>query len=310
MDVITPDLHLGLEGWITAELIDARTKKVKKSLKFRNLITNVGLDNLTNSFLFDSGVNYCAVGTGATAPSNADTGLVAEVAGRTNNNSGIATALSYVAGSPDYHKMVVTRLFTETQANGNLTEIGFFSASAGGTMFSRQLFKDGTGTPTTIDKTSNDQLRITYEIRCYPPTADTVTAGAVISGANYDITAREIGVGGSTGNNFFGSSSTSWSPKAFNSTLTSVASASASALPTRTGSKPSATNCDSNAIAAYVNGSFVLDRTTIWNTPTANFTILSIYHNDAHGLGFNPGLPKDNTKKLTLNTRLTWGRYP
>src|SRR5690606_7534789 len=63
---------------------------------------------------------------------------------------------------------------TENQANGNLAELGFFSAADGGTMWNRQLFRDELGNPTAITKTSEDQLRVTYEYRVYPPWDDLV----------------------------------------------------------------------------------------------------------------------------------------
>src|SRR5690606_34956817 len=67
-----------------------------------------------------------------------------------------------------------TRVFTEDQANGNLAELGFFSSSEGGTMWNRQLFRDELGNPTAITKTNEDQLRVRYEYRIYPPWDDVV----------------------------------------------------------------------------------------------------------------------------------------
>src|SRR5690606_9484008 len=50
----------------------------------------------------------------------------------------------------------------------------FFSAAEGGTMWNRQLFRDELGNPTAITKTNEDQLRVTYEYRVYPPWDDVV----------------------------------------------------------------------------------------------------------------------------------------
>lgn len=300
-----------LSGHITVDVIHARTGLIKQHLEMRNLITDSGLNGMASSSI-SSLITYCAVGTGNTAPANTDTGLVAEISTRTSNNAAISDSTSYVGGSPDYHKFVRTRQFDQTQANGNLTEIGFFSASAGGTMFSRQLFKDGTGTPTTVVKTSDDFLRITYEVRVYPASADTVLAAQNISGTNYTVTSRCVGVGQTAWNNYF--QQTQSAPAALTG-ATGSSTVSAAALIARTADGSGGTFSTSDSVAGYVAGNFYKDGTTIYNTSAANFNILSMYFiaNSLHagyGIGFSPALAKDNTKQLTVNYRISWGRQP
>src|SRR5690606_11810156 len=157
-----------VEGYFTVELIHARTGLVKRRLHFRNLITNAGLDALAGGTGISSLINYLAVGTGSSEPNYTDTTLNAEVA-RTNSTGGFADSDAMV-GSGDlveYWRRIRTRVFGQNEANGNLAELGFFSAAQGGTMWNRQLFRDELGNPTAITKTNEDQLRVRYEYRVY-----------------------------------------------------------------------------------------------------------------------------------------------
>lgn len=307
-----------MKGVFTVELLDARTGDVRRRLEFPNLITNAGLDawaTTAATLLFQ----YAACGTGSNVPAATDATLQAEIApatsNRTNANGGIADVAGYVAGPPEYVFRRKTYLFVEAQANGNLTEFGVFSASSAGTMWSRQLFKDGTGTPTVVVKTNQDQLRITYELRYYPPAADVVLNPFTISGVNYSVTTRPIGMSTTylANPSYFGTSAIG---------NNSAIAASNTALLPRTGgffSLASSLTCDTHTPAAYVGGSFRVDMTYVWNTGSANFGGVGLVlnfgspstSNDMRFQNlFTPVLPKDNTKKLTLVFRESWGTYP
>lgn len=304
-----------MEGFFTVELIDAKTQRVKRRLDFKNLITNAALDAYATSAV-TSLLTYAGVGTGGTAPANTDTTLQAEIAptttNRTNNNGGIAAADAYTAGPPDYWERTLTYLFVETQGNGNLTEIGLFSATSGGTMWTRQLLKDGTGTPTVITKTASDQLRVTYKLRTYPPNAD-VTGNILISGTNYAYTLRAANVtSGFTWQQGFLVGGPTYAK-------TQPATAWSGALAART-TQPTGTSSQGTvSTAAYVGGNYYMDSTYVWDTTVANFgaggiPAITFYQAASYGpnfqCGFAPALPKDNTKKLTLIFRNSWGRYP
>jgi len=62
------DHGVGIEGWFTVELIHARTGLVKRRLRFRNLITNAGLNALGSGTRIGSLIQYLAVGTGSNEP--------------------------------------------------------------------------------------------------------------------------------------------------------------------------------------------------------------------------------------------------
>lgn len=332
---IHANLHFGFSGFFTVELIEAATGRVKRRLEFKNLITDAGLNALNNTpistWIGGAGTQgFMGCGTGAAAPANADTTLGAEISpassNRTNSNGGIAEVFG--AGPANaYWFRKVTYNFVEAQANGNLTEIGLFSAVTGGTMFCRQLLKDGTGTPTVVVKTAADQLRITYEIRFYSP-ADVTVNPIAISGSNYSVTTRAIHIDvarrwGHDNSNF--SAMVGFKGNNANST-SAITATDINTLVAQTAATPAGTlfTPTSVAMAAYVAGNFFLDYTIIWDPGVANpvggiggvlldaeLTGNTVGNTNCQfQMAFTPKLPKDNTKRLTLVLRLSWGRGP
>lgn len=306
----------GLEGRFKVELIRKVGDKeiILRELPWqKNMIVNSGLDKFFSLGLtsINGLLDYCAVGTGSTAPAATDVGLVTETGVRSNSNGSINDVKGWAAVNEYFFQRRV-RLFTELQSNGNLTEFGFFTASSAGTMFSRQLFKDGGGIPTTIVKTSADQLRITYEARIYPPTVDT-SGNIVISGTNYTWTGRALAVGvtNEAWEQVFGSGtiqSISVSSAAESQTLAATTAATVSGA---------GQNASTSVWAAYVNGNFYADRTDKWEPGVGNYATgigltLVCGATGTRGLfqtSWNPKFAKDNTKRLTLVTRISWARH-
>ena len=301
----------GFAGYIGWEL--RRNGKVIRSSEgvFHNLLVDQGLD-MMNGVSLTNLVAQAQMGTGATAPNVADVGLVAPVA-TAMRPAVLVVAATYVAGPPDYWYKRYTYNFTELFANGNLTEIGIFHN--GGTMAIRQLLKDGTGTPTTITKTVTDQLLITFEIRCYPPTVD-VASVVNISGVNYDVVTRAANVttGGAWGETL--------SSPLLNSGMGCL-SYETDVLGART-SHPAGTNVNTtdHTQTAYVGGTYFLETKEIHDVATANFatgigSMLYFFGQAAlfdnvplFQSNFTPKIPKVNTKKLTIFVRRNWARYP
>jgi len=310
--------RFGLEGRFMVQLIRKVGDKeiIIRELPWqKNLIVDSGMNGYFNTSFTSGGglLDYCAVGTGSTAPANGNTTLVSETGVRTNADGGITDVIQWGPANA-YRTITRTRLFTETQSNGNLTEFGFFTASTAGTMFCRQLFKDGGGTPTTIVKTSSDQLRITYEVRLYPPTVDTGST-ITISGTLYTWTGRalQVGAGSANWNNIFGGSPPS-------STAVNKGSANESqTLAAISASAPAGTNTNASTSVwgTYVNGNFYNDITDKWEPGVANFATgigLTVALGTGLGAGcfqtsWSPKFTKDNTKRLTLVTRIAWARH-
>ena len=319
-ELFVPAMKIGFKGIVTVELIHAATGLVKQRLQFENLITDVGLNALGSALTIEQLVNsYIEVGTGSTAPANADTGLVAPVSPRTNSNGGITEVAGSGSGYAYWYRRIV-RVFTEAQVNGNLTEFGLFSASTAGTMWCRQLFKDGLGDPTTITKTSLDQLKITYEIRGYSPTVDT-TGTVTLNSVNYDWTSRAANIatsaawgataGGGVLKAFGGGNWSNGSLVAYDSHTLGTTSQGIQ------GSSTSAEN-DTFSAAAYTTDTFYRDLTGIWSPSIANFgagiggyemRFMSTASARGFQTVFSAFIPKDNTMRLTLVSRVSWGRY-
>lgn len=304
-----------VEGYFTVELIHARTGLVKRRLHFRNLITDAGLDALAGGARIRDLINYLAVGTGSSDPSYTDTTLNAEVA-RTNSNGGFGDSDAMV-GSGDlveYWRRIRTRVFTEAQANANLAELGFFSSSSGGAMWNRQLFRDELGNPTTITKTNEDQLRVTYEYRVYPPWDDVVQE-IEVNGVPVEVVNRPQRV---NNNSYWGSGIISSALNALGAVGTSVLSAlETDTLPGRSGN-PSGTSvaASSHAVQAYTPGTWYREREARWEPSAANFAtgigLFRSYVNDLSSPFFaskvTPKIMKQNTQRLIVMERWTYAR--
>ncbi len=303
-----------VEGYFTVELIHARTGLVKRRLHFRNLITNTGLNALASGTGINGLINYLAVGTGSSEPYYTDTTLNAEVA-RTNFNGGFGDEDAMV-GSGDlveYWRRRRMRVFTEAQANGKLTELGFFYSPSGGTMWNRQLFRDELGNPTTITKTSEDQLRVTYEYRIYPPWDDVVQE-IEVNGEPVEVINRPQRVGA---NSVWGSGG---SYAALNG-LGLVGTSSLQALemdilPGRNGYPSSGASASSHVVQMYMPGTWYREREARWELSDANFPAgIGLFRSEAFGNGsilfaskVTPRIMKESTQRLIVMERWTYIR--
>lgn len=318
------DHKVGVSGHFTVELIDAKTQRVKRRLEFDNIVTDAGLVAWIQNANFginNFSITYAAVGTGSTTPSSSDTALVAEISpassNRTSANGSVSDTQGYTSGTDDYHWHKHTYLFVEAQGNGNLTEIGLWNNSSGGSLWCRQLFKDVGGTPTTITKTSSDQLRVTYEIRIYPPTAD-VTNTISISSTSYDYTVRpcNVNVGSSAWDN---SINGSFLPGGTQATYC----AATNTLASRTGSTSDSIGADTNVLSSYAGGGALYREYTAKYEPgnsaaNALSGIGRICTNPGGSFGggngqlfqtvFSPKFAKTNLNRLTLVFRTTVAR--
>lgn len=297
-----------LAGYVGWRLIrDGRV--IRESPLQKNLLTNAGFDYLGNGDTYGGGM-FAASGTGSNAPAAGDTGLQAEVTAGGRRFQG-STSSGYVpiAGmvTQDYQWRRIVFTFTETQANGNLTEFGTFSS--GGTLLARQLYKDVGGTPTTIVKTNIDQLEITYEYRSFPPISDATLTAFAISGDSItsDITIRPA------------NTSSVWLSPIVDSPLQGGARAYESSTLTARTTAPSGTNeaNSGGSFAAYTNGHYYIDETITWEPANAVFTtgigLIQLYKYSSNYLyqaSFATQIPKTNVKRLTVVIRRSWARFP
>lgn len=308
---LPPILYAGYVGW---KLI-RRGRVIRESPMQPNLVVNAGLNALGAGSAFAAGM-FAQAGTGSNAPANTDTAL--QAAAGTKVSQGTVTSgyepVGGAGGAQDYCWRRIIFTFLEANANGNLTEFGAFDGS-GGPMWARQLFKDVGGTPTTIIKTSVDQLQVTYEYRSYPPLADVNLVAFAISGdaITSDITVRACGV------------NSNWNSTIFTGPQTGGANAwEDNSLVARTATKPFAGGfanniaASSTAFSTYISGNFFVDETSKWDPPVANWPTgigsFGLYGYTSTIFAYQAALvtkiPKTAVKRTTLIFRRSWNRWP
>jgi len=317
-------VRTSFEGWFEVELIDAASGRVKQRHRFRNLLTNNFLDlvgssttNLVAQQYNNTGlIRYLQLGTGSTAPTNADTALATPIAVFSNITT-TAQTYGYVAGPPDYWWYKIWREFSEAQANGNLSELGFWTADTAGTLVNRQLIKDSGGTPITITKTSADKLRISYEFRVYPPAAD-VSGTVTLATIDYDYTIRANDVDDDSfaqGGWIGPIQNARWG----NSVSNSFKYGTTQTLAARTANMSLGTsgNPTSMTYASYSGGTYYRDLEVRADPADSNLTGgIGCFKLSWTGLNnfhawqgvFSTKIPKDNTKRLIINLRWAWDR--
>lgn len=298
----------GLEGWISWEL--TRRGEVIQSSGgwYRNLIVDAGLNALAGGTIaIITLTNYCSVGTGTNAPANGDVVLQTPIAPRTNSNGGFADTNG--AGASDaYRWWKIARVFTESQVNGNLNEVGFFSALTGGTMFNRQRLKDINGEDVTITKTDQDQLHINLEWRAYPDQS-VRNQSIVISGVTTSVDNRALDIDG-TWVSFPGNIGT---------ILLEGEVYTLNTMPDiRARQAGTGVTESSGALQTYGSGNFYRDLELKWEPATGNaigpFGSLEFWgpgtDKPSQIATFDPKIAKDATRRVTIMVRCHLARRP
>lgn len=117
---------------ITATVRDAKTGEIKRIYKHKNLVATAGrsviAQRLANITAFTGIINYGALGTSISPPSNADTQLGAEVYRKTVGSN---SAINNIA--------TITFFYNTTETSGNYKEFATFIDGAS-TPNSGQLF--------------------------------------------------------------------------------------------------------------------------------------------------------------------------
>lgn len=269
-----PSIKHGVAGYFKAHAFRPSDGRIRELAPWqKNLITNNGMNRLAGNLETGQFYNTLAVGSGTTAPSFTDVALVAQVAQTTN--AGAPDNTNADVGVPEPYVMA-TKIYTFGigAAAGNLTELGLRgSNNLSAPLFTRALFRDASGTPTTIVVQPDEQLIVTYQLRVYIPTAkSTATVVNPGNGVSYTIEMLPTGVGARAGVSlmmaggmFFGiaSQTNQWVYSgATSGTLGSIAN------------EPSGTRNVAAATATgltYVPDSYQRDFTITWGLTAANF---------------------------------------
>ena len=297
--MITMQHETQCAGWFKLEAIRPDGTRRVLADWFPNLILNGGLDRMGANADY---LSWCQVGSGSTAPVATQTALVNRIAGTNTHQSSVNGAQ---ASAPYYGWHRRTYRFAQGVAAGNLSEVGVGWATSG-SLFSRALILDGGGSPTTITVLSDEVLDVTYELRRYPGTVD-LTGTVVLDGVTHNWVSRAAGV---TDSQFWGEIGAMALGLAvsYNGDIGAVTAL----QPSGTSSTLSATPLE------YSSGSYTRAYTVSAGLNDGNLSggIRSILiRSNPEGAGryqiqFDPAIPKDNTKVLSLTIQHTWARRP
>lgn len=303
MNTNQPDLQLGLKCGFAGEYgLQKRNAagEVVEELKFKNLITDVGLDLLGgNGFHL-----YPALGIGTAAPTVSDVALTspARFSSRLSWTVVPATVAPYVSSS------VGSSQSTQGGAAGTWTEIGLYTGPSSGVLFSRALIVDNLGNPTSITVLPTEFLTVTYTLRLVIPDVDVITNA---DGRTYTTRAALV-------------TTNDWTPAYGSDTLPTFSNMSFFASPGAIASITSAPSgqlgtqaLSGSLIASYVPGSFEQTGTATFSITDGNGTINSFICRPAlrvssfwlpFQIGVSPAIVKDNTQTLTVSFKVQWGR--
>lgn len=303
----TMNNHIGLKGIFNLKFTNVKTGQIRE-LEFTNLILNSGLDRMAVG-AFIAG---CVLGSASSTPVVTDTSITSILGSSTTLQAyGVGTANT--STPPYWCSYYWTYRFIEGVATGNISQVAmaFGTIYTGSNtytgLFSLALVKDSGGTPITITKLADEVLDVTYTLQLYCPSTD-VTGTVSISGVSYNYTARPA-------------NATSWDAST-NFGAFSLSLGYTGTLGTQLTS-PSGTGVGSATItaSAYTTGNYYRDVAYLWDLNNGNHAsgIRSIYVG-AGGYGTNrwqieysavsgaTTIPKNATKRLTLNVRFSWGR--
>ena len=295
----------------------------------KNLILNQGLNALGGMGGNNKIFNYCAIGTGNSAPSVQQTQLDKPVA--------VASKDRYATESYDYSgtgvykpSMVFKYSFTNLN-NVNITEVGL-SASAGSWgnditklyMCTRALIKDTNGNPTSITVLSGEILEIYYKLTMVIPVADITGVINVLDGVgnstayNYIIRPASVGDGGITTTDT-NSLHKLGKPINYNDVngISYGCNVSNNDISTINSSPRSVASSSSQSMDAYVPDSFKIKAIFYFDIATANTSIRSLYIESNLGrwqmrvgkATDDSPIVKNNTQTLSIPIEFSWGRY-
>ena len=297
--MITMQHETQCAGWFKIEAIRPDGTRRVLADWFPNLILNGGLDRMGANSDY---LNWCQVGSGSTAPVAAQTALVNRIAGTNTHQNNVNGAQ---ASAPYYGWYRRTYRFAQGVAAGNLSEVGVGWATSG-SLFSRALILDGGGNPTTITVLSDEVLDVTYELRRYPGTVD-LTGTVVLDGVTHNWVSRAAGVTDSEHWAGVGAMTLDWA-YAYSGEIGAV-----------TASEPSGGSVSITVTPlAYSSGSYARASTVSAGLNDANLSggirsiVISQYSAGAgrYQIQFDPAIPKNNTKVLSLTIQHTWARRP
>lgn len=295
------------------ELIQKRKGIIVQHLKFadnHNIVVDSGLKAFaaSNDLGINTFLNFCHLGTGTSTPISTDTTLQAKGHTKFKTSSGLV----YFAVN-EYGLQIVWE-YGLSDAVGTWTEVG--AGLNDNTIVSRNLFRDFQGQPISVQKTSDDTLTIKYNLR-FKRVSDTPFSSVVNVDGIGNITVESIisnyALSVLTDNG-------SLLNKTHNSALLGTngreLDPSRNGTPSQVLGTPINTNASLNQAKAYVTNAFYRDLVYEWPVSVVGTIreacIYTWYNSYAPYpqvfIRFVEGIPKDDTKKLRLDFRVSYNR--
>ena len=319
-----PDaLHATLAGHTAWSLLDADGQTVQSG-EHHNLILNSGLDAFgtcpTDTLYaaslyvypaFGQWRQYLALGTGSAAPVATQTTLSAEVM-RSNSGGGFDGASGEITTTYTNNatQLVMTSVHVrvaDITVARNLTEYGFSSTStANSTLSIRELFRDGGGNPIALSVQAGQKLKVVHTLTI------TLPLGLTEYTVNIDNLGAVTGRGG-----WYNAVSSSERAAAFQYVLGPQGAGCIirTADTFNAGAAPTVQDYVNATVQTYVSGTYARTRTLVFDVAVGNIQHhgwVLCQSNAAYSSGWRFGLlapiTKDNTKRLTLNFSVSWGR--
>jgi hypothetical protein len=282
---------------------------------FHNTILDQGLDRM-GATAAATVISSAQVGTGNTPPSTTQTSLTTFLAGVDSGSPYPSSTTN--SGSPNYQSLK-TWIFTFTQGAvvGTIAEVGVGWASTGSTLFSRELIRDGGGSPITLSLTAIDQLIIYYELT-FTPTITDGSGSVVLNSITYNYSSRILRVASFASAVF----SVLGQRLAFVDTVDTYQSgASLAAITANFPNGTAISNGSQSSITtgSYTTGNYYLNKSIFWDVGRANHAggIGALFISLSGGSGgpdiyyqivFATPIPKTNVQQLTLVIRFSWAR--
>jgi hypothetical protein len=286
---------------------------IKQETPFgRNLILNQGLDRWGSG---GAAVGFCAVGTGTSAPTAAQTTLVAQKATTTTYQGSVQSQSS---SAPWFSSMTLTYRFALGALDGSFTEVGVGPSSPA--LFSRALITPDGVNPAAITVLPNEQLDVTYQFNVFLPSQD-VTGNITLAGNNYSITGRPASAGylwtRQTAELIVSSSGFEFGLERFSSNQNNrLFAGNMSATVDGSPSGASAQSSGTHINNAYSAGSYQRSGSINWGLNDGNIgggvrsAYVFIQRGGIYQYQFAPNIPKDATKTLRLDFNIGWARRP
>lgn len=317
------EVKMGVSGHFKAHAFRPSDGRIRELTDWQdNLITNGGMNKLAGNVGNGSFMSAIRVGSGSTAPAFTDTALVALVAS-TSVDTAVTTINAVAADANPFMAAQGVFTFAIGAAAGNLTELGLCgnTSLSGYPLWTRALFKDGSGNPVTIVVGADEQLVITYILRLYiPKTASVANLLNPGNGITYTVSMLPMEVDSNNGMSpFLSSGMYSQAVTGANANICSGAASGVLAPIDGTPSGTVTTNvAQSITPLTYVADSFRRDTTYGWALDRANIADMGTFTMSASSPGYHapvqwqwtvsPKITKTSLQTLSFTHRFTLAR--